>query len=631
MSKNIDNLNTQNSLLKEQLDLLKQEENAFSSISGIISGNLADLGKTNDARSVAISNARKLRSISDKLLANETSSEKLSAKQLKTLEDQSEVATKILNDKIKSASSSKDEIKSLKDIVKFGKLQVKLAEEKRLEAEKQEQSGGILLNTLKGAESLLRKSGFGSLSDKLKLKETLKSSGSISSKFKTIGTNLTGAISKADVLSVIFSQVVKAAKRADTNIANLRRNFGLSFNEGRKLNDQFASIAMSTSDVTANVESLTEANQNINNELGIQTVYNDDLLITANSLVKRNKLSAEAAAGFSKQVLSTGINAENLLDISAETVASIQNQSGVQLSFNSVLEGANKISGQLRANLMRTPDGLVKAVATAKTLGVEMSDIAGIAGQLLDFESSIEKELQAELMIGRDLNLERARSLALQGKSDEAVASMVEQFGTLADFQNMNVLAQQSLAGAVGMTADQLATSLEKQSAINASKKEGLSIDAESMKEGAKAQSVQEKLASAVEKLNSVLQATLFIVGGILAMAAIALAIPTAGLSLTAMAGIGAVLGGVGSQLVSDGIAPASKGPFTITDSFGATAITAKGDGVAVSPNINQGSSNNDSRETNALLRQILNKEGTVKMDSTDVGTAFAMNTYQVQ
>lgn len=280
---------------------------------------------------------------------------------------------------------------------------------------------------------------------------------------------------------------------------------------------------------------------------------------------------------------------------------------------------------------MRTPEGLIKAAATAKTLGIEMSDVAGIAGQLLDFESSIEKELQAELMIGRDLNLERARSLALQGKSDEAVASMVEQFGTLADFQNMNVLAQQSLAGAVGMTSDQLATSLEKQSAINASKKEGLDIDVKTMEEGAKAQSAQEKLKSAVEKLNSVLQATLFIVGGIIAMAAIALAIPTGGLSLTSMAGIGAVLGGVGSQFVSDGIAPASKGPFTITDSFGATAITAKGDGVAVSPNINQGSSNNDSRETNALLRQILNKEGTVKMDSTDVGTAFAMNTYQVQ
>jgi hypothetical protein len=43
------------------------------------------------------------------------------------------------------------------------------------------------------------------------------------------------------------------------------------------------------------------------------------------------------------------------------------------------------------------------------------------------------------------------------------------------------------------------------------------------------------------------------------------------------------------SQKVQDGIAPAGGGPFTITDKFGATAITAAGDGIAVSPNINKG------------------------------------------
>jgi hypothetical protein len=41
-------------------------------------------------------------------------------------------------------------------------------------------------------------------------------------------------------------------------------------------------------------------------------------------------------------------------------------------------------------------------------------------------------------------------------------------------------------------------------------------------------------------------------------------------------------------QSVNDGIAPSSKGPFTITDKFGATAITATGDSLAVSPNIQQ-------------------------------------------
>ena len=41
-------------------------------------------------------------------------------------------------------------------------------------------------------------------------------------------------------------------------------------------------------------------------------------------------------------------------------------------------------------------------------------------------------------------------------------------------------------------------------------------------------------------------------------------------------------------QNTQDGIAPASRGPFTVMDSFGATAITARGDGLAVSPNINK-------------------------------------------
>ena len=39
-------------------------------------------------------------------------------------------------------------------------------------------------------------------------------------------------------------------------------------------------------------------------------------------------------------------------------------------------------------------------------------------------------------------------------------------------------------------------------------------------------------------------------------------------------------------QKVADGGALAARGPFTITDKFGATAVTAKGDGIVVSPNI---------------------------------------------
>jgi len=639
-------LEEENRLLREQLELLKQEEGAFESISGIISGNLADLGKTNDTRNIALSKARSLRSISDKLLSNDKEGGVLSAKELRTLEKQAIQNRNILQSKVEELQTREDinekELASLNDIIERSKELVELAKQRAEQEEAISQSGGVFANSIKGIEGLLKKAGFGDLAQKLNLKgairdavtfdiKTRKPSIDIAQSFKNIGRNVKAAISPTDLLVVGLIKLFEAAKKADENIANIRRNFGLSFNEARKLNDQFAATALTSGDVTANVESLTTANQAVNDQLGIQTVYQDDLLLKTNQLISRNKLSAEAAAGFAQQVLATGVSAEELESISAQTVANIQNQTGVQLSFNNVLEIANKTTGQLRANLMRTPDGLVKAVANAKALGVEMKDIAGIAGSLLDFEDSITKELEAELLIGRDLNLEQARYLALQGKSDEAVAALVEQAGSLEELQSMNVIQQDALAKAVGMTSDQLATTLEKQAAINSTKKEGLDVDAETMKENASALSVQEQLASAVTKLNSVLQATSVIttaligaVGGFLVGGPIGALI-----GLLAGGGIGA--GILATQSVQDGIASPDRGPFTITDSYGATAITTKGDGLAVSPNINQGSDNAEAKRTNMLLEKIANQSPVFKIGTDEFYTATSKYSYQVQ
>ena len=601
----------ENKLFREQLELLKQEENVFGSISGMISGNLDDLQKGDDVKKSSLSYARSLRSISDQLLANDKEGGALSEKELTRLAVKAKKDLEILKSKTEYASLTVKEQAAYDDIIRKSEVLVKLAEERLKKEQAIGSAGGVLANSLKGIEGLLKKAGFGDLASKLNLKGAIRDATDMDTAtvntgkaFKNIVTNIKEAINPADLLAAALVKLFQAALKADENIANIRRNFGLSFNEARKLNDQFAVTALKSGDVTANVESLTTANQAVNDQLGIQTRYQDDLVLKVNQLISRNKLSAEAASGFAQQVLATGVSAEELESTSARTVANIQNQTGVQLNFNNVLEIANKTTGQLRANLMRTPDGLVKAVANAKALGVEMKDIAGIAGSLLNFEDSITKELEAELLIGRDLNLEQARYLALQGKSDEAVAELVKQAGSLEELQSMNVLQQDALAQAVGMTADQLATTLEKQAAINSTKKDGLNIDAEAMKEGASALSVQEQLASAVTKLNSILQATALITGAI--MGAVGGFLISGGNPLGALIGLlaggGLAMGAMASQSVQDGIAPADRGPFTITDSYGATAITAKGDGLAVSPNINQGSDNTEAKRTNQLL-----------------------------
>jgi hypothetical protein len=86
--------------------------------------------------------------------------------------------------------------------------------------------------------------------------------------------------------------------------------------------------------------------------------------------------------------------------------------------------------------------------------------------QLLNFEESISAELEAELLTGKDINLDKARYLALQGDSAGAAQELMKNVGSLADFQKLNVIQQEALARAAGMTADELTDSLVKSEQI---------------------------------------------------------------------------------------------------------------------------------------------------------------------
>jgi hypothetical protein len=87
-------------------------------------------------------------------------------------------------------------------------------------------------------------------------------------------------------------------------------------------------------------------------------------------------------------------------------------------------------------------------------------------------------------------------------------------------------------------------------------------------------------------------------------------------------------------QIVGDGIAPSNKGPFTITDKYGSTAMTSHGDNLAVSPNLSKGgdmAAASELKEIKILLTKLLEKEGTVNIDGNKVGQALSLASYKVQ
>jgi hypothetical protein len=131
------------------------------------------------------------------------------------------------------------------------------------------------------------------------------------------------------------------------------------------------------------------------------------------------------------------------------------------------------VSAATTLSFSKNPKLIGQAVATAKSLGMELSKVEGIAGSLLNFEDSISAELEAELLLGKDINLEKARQAALNNDLATVAAEIAKQAGTAAEFGEMNRIQQEALAGAVGMSREELASTLFLQEQLK-----GLSGDA---------------------------------------------------------------------------------------------------------------------------------------------------------
>jgi len=457
---------------------------------------------------------------------------------------------------------------------------------------------------------------------------------------KNIVKNLDVAGLGAGLLFSLASKLFDQFKKSDQSTTEIARGLSMSKKEAKEFKKEMMETSGSFTSTAVSLKEQKKTVMALNKELGGTAIaFNKDILAGAADTLNRLHLSEEAVGNMAKLAMVTGKNFKTLEKEQAKSVLDAEREFGVRLKLSDVLDEANKITGLARVNAMGIDGGLTKAVATAKSLGIEMSAVAGSASQLLDFESSIQKELEAELMIGRDLNLEKARAAALSGDQEALARALVEEAGSLEELQGMNVLQQQALAGALGMNADQLADSLMTQEALSTQAQEDLDRDAQKALNNEKMLSLQEKQTLAMEKFSETVQmlGPLLLVAAA-AAAAIAIAMSFGVATPLVVGGILATAAAVGGIMslnkVEDGVAPPGSGPFTIQDKFGATTVTAAGDGLAVSPNINTtggAGGNANMSETNMLLKQILSKEGTVRMDSTEVGTAFSVNSRQIQ
>jgi hypothetical protein len=222
-------------------------------------------------------------------------------------------------------------------------------------------------------------------------------------------------------------------------------------------------VASTSNDIMVSTEGLMKAQSSLNTMFGTSVKFSGEMAEEFDSIQKRLKLSDEAMGSFTKLGLLNGDSLKENLNTVNLTLLKQNQQNKTSFSQKQIQESIGKASSATRLQLKGSTEELTKAVVNAKKLGLEIEDLGKTSSALLDFESSISAELEAELLTGKDLNLERARTAALNGDNATLAAEMAKQIGTAADFGEKNVIQQEALAKAFGMGREDLAKMLEAQ------------------------------------------------------------------------------------------------------------------------------------------------------------------------
>jgi hypothetical protein len=307
----------------------------------------------------------------------------------------------------------------------------------------------------------------------------------------------------AELLTVsgIFKVVIDGALRFSKISTDIGKNLGYGADNANKVASNMIDIAQSANNVNVTFQNLADAANELSTATGYVAEYSADALETQVMLTKQFGLQAEEAAGVYKLSLLTGKSSKAVNDAMVGAFVATRNQLKVGVPFKATIAEAAKVSGQLAVNLQNNPALITKAVVQAKALGTSLEQVKNQGESLLNFESSLENELKAELLTGKQLNLERARAAALAGDQVSLAEELNKNVGTLEDFQKMNVLQQKALAEAVGLTADQLADQLRKQKLAQESGKSLAQITKEEALAAEQRQATQDKFNQAILKL----------------------------------------------------------------------------------------------------------------------------------
>jgi hypothetical protein len=279
----------------------------------------------------------------------------------------------------------------------------------------------------------------------------------ISATFASIGKGIIG------MMLVGLTKVIELVIQFDKKTFDIAKNVGVTVEKAGELQKKFVQIAASSANAGLTAKELSETYAQMSNSFGFLAPSSKEFAETATLIQKRLGASAEQMTALATQSALTGQTLGKTYGTIQATAKIEGARNKIHVSERQILEAIAKTSSTVLINFKGSAEALTSAVVRATKLGTTLDQVNKQGESLLDFESSINKEFEAQVLTGRDMNLTKARELALMGDTRGLMEELNKQGASYNQFMSMNVIARKAEAEAVGLSVEEYSKILLQQ------------------------------------------------------------------------------------------------------------------------------------------------------------------------
>lgn len=479
--------------VKDLKDEAAKLDNTFGNLQGELEGIVKEMGNWGSATSKANKAFKNIADITDRLKYDEKGLSELSKKDLERLQKKLKInkeelvdAAKSIQIKYKITDLTEEAIKNTQDLSEeeaailrgyldqFGiidrinnKTKERLIEEKKIEKQI-----GLAGKALDGLKKIPILGEILNIDDAKEDMRDLAKQGKGS--FEILGKGLSSAFSGLGPLAIIagiakaIQMLVGVMFEADKQITDVAKNLNVSKDRASDIRQSFFDIKNSASSFgqiqegnLILVENLVKTQTELNEALGLSVdlteEQNRDFLVQLTNANKFLKLEKTETEGLVALFAQTGEEVEDIKNLILGTTKETKILTGFQVNERKILGDVLTTSNSIKLSIKGGTEALIQSTINANKFGISLKDLSSTTSALLNFEQSINDELNAELLLGRDLNLDRARAAALTNDQvvlTEEVGDLIKGFGP--DFQR-NSIAQEAFAKTLGKSREEIA------------------------------------------------------------------------------------------------------------------------------------------------------------------------------